>query len=159
MFLVICIGLVVYKKEVFANKLLITKVLNQIPSFVRMVREIQKCMEKNGDDPKKINLVDAVADECERLATLLGIAIDGKTGKIIRMLTLAYYSEAHFKKDITIDFYNVLEKTDLKEEKCDHLVYIFNRFIGEMLRNPYRALLNGAYRFYKYLRHFGYIGE
>jgi len=146
-----------FRHELRGKKTVISLVIGHIPFFIQVLEEQRRILEKKGESPAKIDKVEFVINESRKLAKLFDTILDEKTEQFIKLVTIGFTTDAQFKKSTTISFYNLLLRTKLDETQVYHLTYIFNRFIGEALKDPTKAMLDGFARFFKFLREFGYF--
>jgi len=157
--LAIVIPLFYFSTAVAKHQKLLQLIVQEIPTFFGYIDEYKRLAKNGSADACDIEPVKFVTDEVKKLMTLLGYVISGKTEEFITSLVKTYAdSPAEFKKLATQEFYDLLKDySALSENKVYQLTYIFNRFLGDFLEKPKRAVLHLVFRFYKFLREFGYL--
>ena len=157
--LAITIPLFYFSKAVAKHQKLLQLIVQEIPTFFGYIDEYRRLAKEGNVSECELEPVKFVTTEIKNLMTLLGYVISGKTEEFIKSLVKTYAeSPAEFKKLATEQFYDLLrDYSGLAENKVYQLTYIFNRFIGDFIEKPKRAVLHLVFRFYKYLREFGYL--
>jgi hypothetical protein len=157
--LAIAISLFYLSNRLSKHQKLITIIIKEIPVFYGYLDEYKRLAANGCADECNIDSKTYVATEVTKLVELLGYAVSGKTQEFITVLTNMYGdSPAEFKKHTTQVFQEFLEKySALSDNKIYELAYIFNRFLTDFIASPKKAALFLLYRFYKFLRSFGYL--
>ena len=148
-----------YRQFVVKRRLLVQLLINKIPTTVGEPKPLMIQGMRKTDQPVPSPEFDATVAQLEDLVKSFGYTLDPNIRDLINtFVTLYHTAPADFKKQTTQTFYDfMVANSGLTEDKCYDLAFVFNKTLDDFIYRPDKALLDFAYRFYVYLRKFGYL--